>query len=213
MNSMQDHQRAGEVELETEFLLVLAKAGDAEALGRVLERYRNYIGLLIRLQGRAQLRKTKDSDELFREIGLEIHRRIRTFPGSSMREFLKWVRRVIGSIIANQVRLSRGARLPDVRLERALIDELDRSSRVLNRSFVLPRSTSSPRASRHEPAVILANALEKLPDAYREVIVLRHLEGIAFPEVALRMGRSEDSAKKVWLRALARLRRILEELE
>ena len=50
-----------------------------------------------------------------------------------------------------------------------------------------------------------------LPEDYREVIILRHLEGLSFPDVALRMGRTEDSVKNVWLRALARLRRTLEE--
>ena len=59
--------------------------------------------------------------------------------------------------------------------------------------------------------MILADALEKLPEDDREVIILRHLEGLGFPEVARRLGRTEDSVKNVWLRALARLRRILEE--
>jgi RNA polymerase sigma-70 factor (ECF subfamily) len=38
------------------------------------------------------------------------------------------------------------------------------------------------------------------------VIVLRHLEGLTFPAVADRMGRSVDSVEKLWLRAIARLR-------
>jgi RNA polymerase sigma-70 factor, ECF subfamily len=41
------------------------------------------------------------------------------------------------------------------------------------------------------------------------VIVLRHLEGLTFPEVAARMGRSEDSVQKLWVRGLASLRRSL----
>ena len=57
MDPSQNHRRAGEAEFDPEFLLVLAKAGDGAALGRLLEHYRNYIGLLIRLQGRRRLRK------------------------------------------------------------------------------------------------------------------------------------------------------------
>jgi RNA polymerase sigma-70 factor (ECF subfamily) len=45
-----------------------------------------------------------------------------------------------------------------------------------------------------------------LPADYGEVIVLHHLEGLTFPEVARRMGRSLDSVKKLWVRSLARLR-------
>ena len=43
------------------------------------------------------------------------------------------------------------------------------------------------------------------------MIILRQLEGLSFPEVARRMDRTEDSVKNVWLRALARLRRMLED--
>src|SRR5262249_1062122 len=56
-------------------------------------------------------------------------------------------------------------------------------------------------------AVLLADALGRLPADYREVLILRHLEGLTFPEVAARMGRSLDSVEKLWARALPRLRR------
>jgi len=50
-----------------------------------------------------------------------------------------------------------------------------------------------------------------LPEAYREVIILSHLEGLPFPEVARRMGRTLASVKHLWARALGRLRRSLGE--
>jgi thimet oligopeptidase len=53
---------------------------------------------------------------------------------------------------------------------------------------------------------IAPERLAGLPEDYREVIVLRHLEGLTFPEVAARMGRSLDSVEKLWLRAVTRLR-------
>ena len=75
--------------------------------------------------------------------------------------------------------------------------------------MVAGQSTPSQRASRREQAVLLADALSLLPDDYREVIILRHLEGLTFPEVAARMGRSLDSVEKLWVRALARVRTAL----
>jgi RNA polymerase sigma-70 factor (ECF subfamily) len=59
---------------------------------------------------------------------------------------------------------------------------------------------------RREQRVILADALAKLPDEYREAVVLRFLEGLSFAEVAARMGRSVDSVRKLWTRGLAQLR-------
>ena len=57
--------------------------------------------------------------------------------------------------------------------------------------------------------MLLAEALGKLSDSYREVIVLRHLEGLTFPQVAERMNKTEDSVQKLWVRALAGLRQQL----
>ena len=53
--------------------------------------------------------------------------------------------------------------------------------------------------------MLLADALGRLSADYRQVIVLRHLEALTFPEVARRMGRSLDSVKKLWIRAVAAL--------
>ena len=61
-----------------------------------------------------------------------------------------------------------------------------------------------------EQAVILANTLGQLPDDYREVILLRNLQGLAHEEVAQRMGRAVGAVRMLWVRALARLRQEVE---
>lgn len=197
---------------DPECLIVMAKGGDGPALGQLLERYRNYMGLLVRFQVGRRLRSKVDIDDLLQEVWLEIHRKIHLFRGTSEREFLTWVRRVIGSILANQIRRYIGTKGRDLRLERALADELDHSSRALNNGLVASQSSPSQQAVRREQAVLLADALQNLPEDYREVIILRQLEGLSFPDVARRMGRTEDSVKNVWLRALARLRCTLDDL-
>ena len=57
----------------------------------------------------------------------------------------------------------------------------------------------------------LAEALEQLPADYREILLLRHFQGVTFPAIARRLGKSLDSVKNMWLRGLAQLRRALEE--
>jgi RNA polymerase sigma-70 factor (ECF subfamily) len=52
----------------------------------------------------------------------------------------------------------------------------------------------------------LANALEQLPDDYRQVIMLRHLEGLPFADVAERMNRTVASVQNLWVRALKRMK-------
>ena len=82
---------------------------------------------------------------------------------------------------------------------------------LLGRGFVDPHSSPSQQAARREQSVLLANALAKLPPDYRETLVLRHLQGLTFPEISRRMGRSQDSVEKLWVRGLARLRQIMME--
>ncbi len=63
---------------------------------------------------------------------------------------------------------------------------------------------------RHERSLRLANVLERLPDGYRRVILLRNLEGLADEEVARRMNRSAAAVQMLWLRALTAPRQQLE---
>ncbi len=55
--------------------------------------------------------------------------------------------------------------------------------------------------------------MEKLPADYRDVLVLRHLEGLPFADVAKRMGRSPGAVRMLWLRALELLRKMMAEKE
>jgi RNA polymerase sigma-70 factor (ECF subfamily) len=199
--------------LESEHLLHLARGGTAPALGQLLESYRNYLKLLARLQIDRRLQGKVDPSDVVQETFLEAHRDFGQFRGQSERELVSWLRQILASNLANVIRHYRGTQRRDIRLERELVRDLgDCSSRILDNAFVSPQSSPSQQAAHHEQAVLLADALDLLPEDYREAVILRHLEGLSFPEVALRMGRSVDSVKKLWARGLARLRGTLGEL-
>jgi RNA polymerase sigma-70 factor (ECF subfamily) len=51
----------------------------------------------------------------------------------------------------------------------------------------------------------LERALESLPEAQREIIVLRKLEELTFPELAARLGKSEDACRMAFARAMSAL--------
>ena len=192
-----------------EQLLGLARAGSGPALGQLLELYRSYLAILARLQIGRRLQGKVDAADLVQDTFLEAHRHFAEFRGTVEAELVCWLRQILAGLLANLVRRYYGTQRRDVRLERELAEELDRSSRVLDQSLAAPQSTPSQRAAHREQAVLLADALGQLPDDYREVLILHHLEGLTFPEVAGRMGRTVDSVKNVWARALAQLRRSL----
>jgi RNA polymerase sigma-70 factor (ECF subfamily) len=194
---------------DPEQLLALARAGDAEALGRLLEEYRSYLMLLARMQVGRRLQGKADAADLVQETFLEAHRKFDQFRGTTEAEFARWLRAIMARQLAHLVRRYLGTRQRDVRLERAMVGDLDQSSRALDGGLVARGSSPSQRAVRREQAVILANALEQLPPEYRDVLVLRHLERLTFPNVARRMQKSLDSVEKLWVRALDRLRHLL----
>jgi RNA polymerase sigma-70 factor (ECF subfamily) len=198
-------------ETTPEMLLIRAKGGDGPALGGLIERYRNYLGLLARLQIGRRLQGKFDVDDLIQEVSLEAHKNIGRFRGQSEAEFLSWLRLILAAILSNQVRHYFGTRQRDPRRERRIAADLDRSSRALDRKLIAPESSPSQQAARREQAVLLADVLAELPESYREVIILRHLEGLTFPEVARRLEKTENSVKNLWVRALARLRTALED--
>ena len=56
-----------------------------------------------------------------------------------------------------------------------------------------------------EQARKLEAALDSMPDAERELIVLRKFEELTFPEMATRLGKSEDACRMAFSRAMAAL--------
>ena len=193
--------------LEPQTLIQQARGGDEAALGKLLQSYSEYLTLLARMQIGRRLQGKVDSGDLVQETFLEAHRQIANFRGTSEAQFVAWLRRILAGQFALVLRRFLGTKGRDIKLERELVEQIDQSSHVLDRGLVASYSTPSQHVSRREQAVLLAEALQKLPQDYREVIILRHLEALPFADVAQRMGRSEDSVQKLWVRALANLRR------
>src|SRR5947209_7711551 len=189
--------------LSTTTLLDHARTGDRSALGDLLSSYTAYLMLLARVQIGRRLQGKVEPADVLQEVFLEAHRQFAQFRGASEAEFTAWLRRILAGTLALAFRRFLGTKARDVKLEQELGAQLDQSADAMDRNLAASISTPSQRASRREQAVLLADALGRLPEDYREVIVLRHLEGHGFSEVARLMERSEDSVQKLWVRALA----------
>lgn len=195
-----------------DYLLDQARTGDSIALGRLLELYRAYLSLLARLQIGRRLQGKVDPADLVQDTFLAAHRDWAMFQGGGERELVGWLRGIMAGKLAKLVRHYFGTQRRDVRLERDLAVEMDQSSQALDRGLMIQQASPSEQAARRENGVILADALSRLNDDYREVLILRHLEGLSFPEVSERMHRSLDAVKKLWTRALKQLRETMGEV-
>ncbi len=189
-------------------LLYQARQGAPAAQGALLEAYRAYLGLLARVEIGRRLQGKVDASDIVQETFLEAHRNFAQFRGGCEAEFVAWLRAILAARIGDLVRHYLGTQGRDVARERRLETDIDHSWRALDRGLFALQPSPSQHVAQREQGVLVATALARLPDDYRDVIVLRHLEELTFPEVAERMSRTVDSVQKLWVRALARLRQL-----
>jgi RNA polymerase sigma-70 factor (ECF subfamily) len=188
-----------------EVLIARARGGDQEALGLLLEEYREYLRLLARSRVGRDLQVRLDPSDLVQDALLEAHRDFRQFLGQSEAELTVWLRRILVRNLADQLKHHQSQKR-DYGREQPLAVLVEQAHEAL----AAPLSTPSAQAVRREQAVLLANALAKLPEDYREVITRRHVEGQSFDEVAAGMGRTAGAVRMLWMRALERLGSLME---
>jgi RNA polymerase sigma-70 factor (ECF subfamily) len=196
---------------DPERLLAQARLGDADCLGLLLELYRNYLHLLARTQIDLHLRGRASPSDAVQQTFLQACANFGQFRGGSEKELVAWLRRILVNTLAQMVEKQVKARKRDVRREvsvQQLVRNLEGSSAAFDAALVSPHSSPSARAERRELAARVADQLARLPADYREVIVLRNLEGLPFEEVARRMGRKSGAVRVLWLRALDQLRQM-----
>jgi len=196
--------------LDFERLLAQGRAGNSSAIGCLLESYRAYLRLLLRLQS-SRRASPADASDVVQEVFLRAGQHFVGFRGSTERELTAWLRHILATTLVDEERRRRIGQHGQVGLAE-IAATLDQSSHALDCNLLNPGSSPSQQASRREQAVLLADALARLPEHYREVIVLRHLQNLSFPEIARRTERSLDSVKNIWVRALTELRGHSQEL-
>lgn len=193
-------------------LLLAAKRGEPDSLGKLLEVYRHYLRILATTQIDRRLGARLAPSDVVQETLLEAHRDFGGFRGMSEGEFVCWLRRILVNNLARAVEKHLIAGKRDVRREVSIDNtrsSLERSNARLRSLLVDSGHSPSADAERREHAVILANVLTELSEDHREVIVLRNLEGLGFSEVAARLGRSAGATRMLWLRAIEQLRKRL----
>jgi len=196
-----------------EHLVAKARQGDTEPLGQLLQVYRNYLTILATTQLDRRLRRRMNPSDLVQEAMLAAHCDFVKFRGSSERELLAWLRQILINCLHHAMEAHLDAKRRDVRREISV----EQVSAVLDRSVVqfvqvLADRGPSPSAPlrQRERAVALADQLAKLRAPYRDVIVLRNLQGLSFEEIADRMGRKAGAVRMLWLRAIDKFKQVYE---
>jgi RNA polymerase sigma-70 factor (ECF subfamily) len=189
--------------------LPAARAGSPEALGQALEACRNYLLLIADQELDQDVRAKGGASDLVQETFLEAQRDFAAFHGDSPAELRAWLRRLLLNNLANFTRGFRATAKRQIARE----VPLDAGSSSVDRAGALAADAPSPsgEAMAKEQAEALDRALQRLPPDYRRVITLRHQEQRSFEDIGNLMQRSPNAARMLWLRAVERLRRELDQ--
>lgn len=184
--------------------LTEARCGSADALGRALETCRRYLLLIAEREFDEELRAKASASDLVQETFLEAQRDFAQFQGTSDVELRAWLRRLLLNNLGSFSRSYRGTNKRQVSREIPLQPEGTSTpgGPPLRADSPSPSGFAIEREQREE----LQKAISRLPEDYRRVISLRYQEERTFEEIGTLMGRTPEAARKLWSRAMDRLK-------
>lgn len=196
-------------------LIRAARKGDDEALATLFERYRPRLFQMVRIRLHPRLQGRIDPSDVLQEAYLDI---VEQFPNyvqkrSSMSPFI-WLRLVTGQRLARIHRMHLGAEMRDAGREISIHrGAFPRATSISIAAQLLGRLTSVSQAVvRAEMRAKLQEAVNAMDEIDREIIALRHFEELTNREVAELLNLSKSATSNRYIRALARLQQILQDI-
>jgi RNA polymerase sigma-70 factor (ECF subfamily) len=187
-------------------LLAQVRAGNRQAFEQLFARHQAYLHRLVALRLDRRLRSRVDATDVVQETHLEAMRRLEAYLERPVLPFRLWLRQIAFDCAMKARRHHMDT------LRRSLEKEVplpEQSSAVLARQLCASGSTPSQHLNDREVATRLRQAVTQLSQADREVVMLRHFEGLSNHEVACLLGIDPATASKRHGRAMLRLHRIL----
>lgn len=186
-------------------LLEVARLGDQDALGRLIQECRNYLLSVASREMDRDLEGKFGASDIVQESMLTAHQQFPNFKGDEKRQFVAWLRQILVNDLYHAIRSFKGTQKRHVKREKpiqaSVLQELPLADRHL---------TPQSNALAAEQARILMSAISNLPDDYRTVLKLKSFEDRNFREIGDLMARSPDAVRKLWARALISLREKIE---
>ena len=183
--------------------IAAARQGSVDALGELLESYRNYLLLIANAEVDGELRPKFGASDLVQETFVRAQQGFAAFAGTTEGELQAWLRQILLNHCRNLRQTYRDTQKRDVGRELAL----DGLSSIAGAGMRPSSGQLSPSgcAMASEEAALVAQALSALPDDYQQVVRLRNWENLSFQIIGERLGRSADAARKLWCRAILQL--------
>lgn len=178
-------------------LVSRAKQGDQDAFAQLVQANQNRIyTLALRMTGNPE-----DGADLAQEAFLRAWRSLPSFQGES--SFSTWLYRLTSNLCIDFLRKEKR------RKSAATFTSLDDEESTAPAEVPDHRFTPESKLERKELRAAVGQAMLKLSDEHRQVLVLRELEGLSYIEIAGRLNLEEGTVKSRLARARLSLRNIL----
>ncbi|HEX6987290.1 MAG TPA: sigma-70 family RNA polymerase sigma factor [Planctomycetaceae bacterium] len=193
-------------------LVVRVIRGDRAALAELFQVYRERLGRVVRFRLHPRLQGRIDAEDVLQDAWLRAESRIGSFMTEASQSPFVWFRMIVSQALVDLHRRHLGADKRDARRECSIDGRWSAESTATSLTFHLAGRLPSPSsaAAKAESAAVLDRALAELSDLDREVLVLRHFEELTNAEAALVLGITQQAASMRYVRALERLRDVLE---
>src|SRR5262245_61352658 len=192
---------------QTQELMLQAKAGDAAAVNRLLERHRESLRRMIDLRMDRVVGRRVDASDIVQEVLIEANRRLNDYLENPAIPFHLWLRQMAQDRLIDAHRRHRGAARRSIDREQSLAaGPVDQSTFDLAAALADPQLTPAAEATWHELQRRFQSAVDELDEQDREVILMRHFEFMSNSDVAAALDLTEAAAGMRYLRAMRRLR-------
>lgn len=173
-----------------------------------MDEFRSYLRFLARAHLDPRLRAKVDPSDLVQQTLLQAHQARASFSGDSPEQQAAWLRKILARNLAHAVRDQHRARR-DVKRERSLDQALEASSVRLGDWLADGRSSPSQQLLRHERMLRVAAAVEGLPEAQREAVVLHYWQSWSLEQIAGQLDRTPAAVAGLLHRGLDKLKTVL----
>ena len=194
------------LDAETMQLVQQARSGHGQAFEQLFDRHRPYLKKVVGLRLDAAIRSRVDPSDVVQDAYLEAHRRFGNYVQSPVLPFRLWLRQIACDESMKAHRRHRQTAKRSVDREIALPEQ---SSILLARRLQGMMSSPSQKIQRKETAKLIREAVQKLPPHERDVVIMRHYEGLSNQEIGLLLDVEPATVSKRHGRAMLRLHETL----
>ena len=199
-------------EAEIAGLVARLQSGDQAALGDLFDCHREKLRRMVELRLDHRLAGRVSASDVLQEAYIYALKRVEHYFSKPGQPFFGWLRLVVGQRIADVHREHLAGKRDAGREIGMNRGGMDTDSTCLAAQLLGKLSSPSQAAQRNESLALLEEALNQMDALDREVLALRHFEELSNSETAHLLGIQPAAASKRYVRALARLKEILESI-